>query len=220
MRGPAELDRIKSRPEIYLYEGWQDLLIDTTVWTITDPATGAAWAPQVSGSYIECLSIPNANEVCRLVGDQLWLIPTQNTPTRQIIQKTIVEFEMLLANIANVDNALSLWGFTPAAANTRASNNIIGFGLVGDALQTITDVAGTETVNTGFGETLTQHNKFKIEIVQNLVTFYLNEILIASHVTNLPSVPCYPNFYFDTEAGGAATLSMRIVRIWTEDSTR
>ena len=36
--------------------------------------------------------------------------------------------------------------------------------------------------------------------------FYLNEVLIAAHTTNVPAIPSYPNFYIDTEAGGAAGI--------------
>ena len=85
----------------------------------------------------------------------------------------------------------------------------------------MTDLAGVETVNTGFGENMANLNKFKITVatIAGVITvqFYLNETLVASHIANLPDLPMYPNFYFDTGAGGACTPQMGVIRIWTED---
>jgi hypothetical protein len=108
-------------------------------------------------------------------------------------------------------------GLTDTPADTRTGNNIIGFGLIGGALQTITDDGGAETVNTGFGETMTDLNKFKIDIYANTVDFYLNETRIARHTTNLPNAPMYPNFYYPTGAGGPSIISLGIIRCWPED---
>ena len=204
----------------HFFEAWQDLAIDPSLWTVTDPATGAAWAAAVAGDYIYNTTIPNANETARLVGDQLWIVPSHAIPLRIVMQRLIIEFELNLANVANIDNTLFFVGLTPGVANTRASNNIIGFGLLADVLQTITDLAGVETVNTAFGETLAQHNKFRMEISDTEVQFYLNEVLLATHAANIPAVPSYLNFFIDTEGGGAATFSVQIVRGHYEDFAR
>ncbi|MDD4985762.1 MAG: hypothetical protein PHQ43_08240 [Dehalococcoidales bacterium] len=216
------------RPEMSLYEGWQDELgIDFTLWTVTNPATGAAWArgagAGVMAADLAASAAPNANETARLVGNQRWPFGPELSGVNSILRVTELEWEFAIANLANLDNTLSIFGFGPTQAITRATNNIAAFALVGagNALQTVTDAAGVETVNTGFGENLANKNKLKITSVQvatvATVQFYLNETLIASHITNLPDLPMYPNWFFDTTAGGACTPQIGIVRIWTED---
>lgn len=218
----------EARPELNLYEGWQDELgIDFTLWTVTNPATGAAWArgagAGVLAGMLRASSAPNANEVARLVGNQRWQIAPNLTGTNTILQVTEMEFELAIANLANLDNTITFMGFTPNQADTRVSNNIVGLAIVGagNALQTVTDLAGVETVNTGFGENLANLNKLKVTVatIAGVITvqFWLNGTLIASHITNLPDLPMYPNFYFDTTALGACTPQIGIVRIWTED---
>jgi len=105
---------------------------------------------------------------------------------------------MTLGVHTNVDNTLSFWGWMPIAAGLRTTDNIIGFALIGDDLQTVTDSGGGETVNTGFGETMANHNKFKIVIEEEQVLFFLNEVLIATHTTNVPTIPVLSNFFLDT----------------------
>jgi len=210
-----------TRPAIHLYEGWQDELgIDFTVWTVTNPATGVAWARGADGADLMASSIPNANETARLRSNQRWVAAPTLYGTNKILRRLILEFEMQLANVANMDNTLCFFGLTPAIGNDRSSNNIIGFALLADVLQTLTDLGGVETVNTGFGETLTNKNKLRIEVLLNTVRFYLNETLLATHITNLADLPMYLNFFVDTEAGGAATIKVGVTRAWFEDIVR
>jgi hypothetical protein len=162
---------------------------------------------------------PNALENARLRSNQRWIAEPTVYNTNQILRRLSWEFECYLQLVGNIDNAHFFMGLSNAAAATRASNNIIGFGLVADALQTITD-SGGETVNTGFGEDMTALNKFKIDISRDSVAFYLNEVLIATHITNLPDAPMYLNFYYPTEVGGPSIISLGIIRAWTEDILR
>lgn len=205
-------------PRMNFIETWQDEAgIDLTTWTVTDPVTGTAWVRGAVGGYLMAVVVPNASENGRLRSNQRWSIVPAAYGTNQIQRKFVLEFECYLQTVANIDNVNFFMGLTNGIANTRASNNIIGFGLVGDALQTITDNAGAETVNTGFGETMINLNKFKIEVSLNSVVFSLNEVVIATHVTNLPNSTMWLNFYYPTEAGGASILSLGIIRCWTED---
>jgi len=213
------------RPDMDLYEGWQDELgIDFTLWTLTHPAI--AWTrgagAGVAAPFLTATTTMVLNEVAQLVGNQRWQIAPDTWGTNTIVRQTVLEFEFTTTLVANLDNAVCFWGFTPAQANDRASQNIIGFGLIGDALQTVTDLATIETVNTGFGEDLATYNKFRIEILAvagvGTVLFYLNEVLVATHITNLPDLPMYPNFQFDTEATGGAVPQIGVVRIWHHDA--
>lgn len=207
-------------PTVFLDETWQDELgIDMTRWTVTNPATGAAWARGAVGAYLMAVAAPNANENARLRSNQRWVCtPTVYGPD-QILRRFTLEFESYLQVVGNIDNANFFLGLTNAQAATRASNNIIGFGLVAGALQTITDSAGLETTNTGFGEVLTNLNKFRIDVFLNTVQFSLNETIIATHATNLPDSAMWINFYYPTGAGGASILSLGIIRAWFEDVT-
>ena len=221
LKGLLNTLNMSSRPAINLYEGWQDEAgIDLTVWTLTNPATGVAWARAADGADLMASSIPNANETARLRSNQRWVAAPTLYGINKVLRCLILEFEFQLANVANLDNTLCFFGLTPAIGNDRSSNNIIGFSLLADVLQSVTDLAGVETTNTGFGETLTNKNKLRIEILLNTVRFYINETLVASHVTNLPDQPMYLNFFADTEAGGTATIKLGIVRAWLEDIAR
>lgn len=216
LKGILATSGVMAEPSESLIETWQDLLIDPNIWTVTDPGVGVAWAPVVSGAFLYNITTPNANEVARLVGDHLWQIHSITPNLNLIVKKTIIEFSMIIGVPGNVDNGEFFVGFTPNQADTRASDNIIGFALTADALQTLTDAAGGETVNTGFGETLTNHNKYRIEIYEETVDFYLNEVRIAQHTTTIPNIPSYPNFYIDTDAGGPCAFTIGIVKIWYE----
>jgi len=212
-------------PRASLYEGWLDELgIDFTVWAVTHPATGAAWARAAAGPHLQVASIPNANETARLVTTTRWIAAPDTYDVNMVLRRLIVEFELSLANVANMDNTLCWFGLTPAQASTRATNNIIGFGLNADVLETVTDLAGAETLTTGFGEDLTVLNKLKMDILSaagvGTVRFFLNEALIATHITTLPDLPMYHNYFIDTEAGGAATINVGVNRIWNETILR
>lgn len=209
-------------PKNSFLETWQDEAgIDPILWTVTDPATGTAWTRGTIGTRMGAYSAPNANETARLRRTFPWLVNPGVFDTTQIIQRLKLVFEMQLVNVLNIDNALSiLGGFTSGGLANRGTNNILGFGLVGDALQTFSDAAGVETVNTGFGETLTDWNKYGIEISAGSVAFYLNEALIATHTTNLFDLPAYINFYLDTEGGGASTIRLGTVLALSEVKLR
>ena len=198
-------------------ESWQDSTPNPTFWTPTDPATGTKWTIRSSASYLEIYSVPAANEVTRLVSNQRWVGAPLVYGPNTVYRRLNLEFEVKFTNVANIDNALSFFGLSTAQADVRTANNLISWALVGDALQSLTDLAGVETVNTGFGETLTNWNKLRIRVYANAVEFYVNDVLRATHITNRPDYPWYLNFYVDTEGGGAATIELGAIRAWYED---
>ncbi len=217
-----------SKPQMSLYEGWQDELgIDFTLWTVVNPATPPPWARGpgvgVMAAMLRATAAPQANEIARLVGNQRWPVAPNVIGPNTIIRVLNIEFEMSIGGLLNLDNTACFFGFTPNQADTRVAQNIVGFALIGagNALQTVTDLLGVETLNTGFGENLANLNKFRIQVLSvgavRTVQFYLNEVLIASHIATLPDLPMFPNWYFDTNAGGATTPQIAIVRIWTLD---
>lgn len=225
LKGLLNSRALPARPLPELYEGWQDEAgIDAALWAVTDPATGAAWTRGAFGSILNVTCAPNANETARLRGTQRWLFVPMYSDEHRIIRRSIMEFELRI-NIGPdfLDPAACFFGLTEGIADTRVTPNLMGFGLVMpgvvNLLQTVTDLGGAETVNSGFGEDLTAWNKLRIEAYPDNIAFYINEILVATHAANRPSLPFYPNFYLDT-AGGATTFRVGIVRIWYEDVPR
>jgi hypothetical protein len=210
-----------TRPSLNLYEGWQDEAgIDPAVWTWINPATGAAWARGAVGAYLRATTVPVANETARLRSNQRWIAAPGIYATNTILRRLILEFELRLTNVANLDNTICFFGLTTGIGDTRATNNIIGWALLADVLQSVTDNGGAESTTTGFGETLTNMNKLRLEAYLGHVRFFINEVQVADHIANLPSFPFYLNFFVDTEAGGAGTIELGIVRAWTEDLLR
>ena len=204
-----------------LYESWQDEFIDDTIWAPrVEPATGIPWAAGASGAFLYCRTTPNASEIVRLRGRHLWVQNWLAAPVNLAIKRLVMEFEFLLGVPANLDNALCFFGLMPTAVATRATNNLIGFGLAADVLQTVTDAGGAETLTTGFGETLTNHNKLRLEIMEAEVRFFVNEQLVATHAATVPQVPMYPTFYAVTEAGGACAIAVGVIKVEQETIAR
>lgn len=211
------------RPLVSLYEGWQDELgIDNSLWTVTDPATGAAWARGAVNDLLMAYVAPNASENARIRSNQRWVAAPENYGVNRILQRFNLEFVAQFVNVANFDNTGFFMGLTTGIADTRATNNVIGWRLngAGNALYAFVDDAGVEDQVVAWGETLTDINKFKIEIFEGHMSFYLNERLGGGfnfRVTAMPNFPFYLNFYFPTTAGGAATARLGSIRAWLED---
>lgn len=215
------LNALIAAPTSSLIEAWQDEAgLDPLVWTWTDPATGIPWTRYTAPRLYYTVTL-DANETARLRSNQRWEARPDQWGSNSIHKRLVVEFELLLASIWNIDNSLFFLGLTiDGVAASRASEGIMGWGLSEDALQSITDNIGTETTNTGFGETLTDWNKLRMEIYEGHVKFYINEVEVADHTTNLADRPKFLNFFIDTDAGGFATFYIGVIRIWHETVTR
>lgn len=217
-----ELHRTKqaiARPTPYFAEWWETEAVDAAIWASTPPATGTFAISTGADGFLRLGIIPNANETGRLRSLLRFPVPPSNMGPNSLARRIIFEFRAALGNVANIDNTLSIiGGLTYVAAADRTTNALIIFALVGDALQTVTDDGGAETVNTGFGETLTDNNLFGIEIIRGAVRFYLNGARIATHIANLPNVPMYINHFIDTEGGGAGNFYLSEQRLYVEDT--
>jgi len=216
------------RPEIEHFEGWQDEMgIDFTLWNLTHPATtptirGAGVAPMAGGLVATVDMI--LNETGRIVSTFRSPISPDLWGVNTILRLTHFEFVMAVQNPANLDNTLCFWGLSPNNDDDRADDNIIGFIQVADAINCITDLAGAETL-TATATIQADKNKYRITIMQTAalvgtVLFYVNETLVATHITNLPNLPMYMNWFFDTEGTGGSVNQLGINRLWTEDYQR
>ena len=211
--GPGPLPGPSASPKVSFVETWQDELgIDFTVWTATNPA-GGAWVRGANGAYLRATAPFAAANVGRLRSNQRWIACPGTYGPNTYIEKMFCQFEFQIDDVTELDNANCFFGLSQIIAATRVSNNLIGWALIGDALQSVTDVGGVETVNTGFGEVLANWNLLEMEIYSGIVEFTINGVVIASHIANLPNVPMYLNFYFDTEAG-AVNPQIGMVGMW------
>lgn len=210
------------RPSLNLYEGWQDETgIDTTVWT----ASGAAWSRGASGAYLRATSSPATAETARLITDQRWIAAPDTYGTDTILRRLVLEFEMRLTDVTYIDEEATFFGWTKTTADTRASDDIIGFYLdaSADDLYSLTDNGGVETTNdTGIDAAdLASWHKYKIDIYEGNAKFYVDEALKTTHTTNLPDYPMYLDFFIENDGGaGSLTIELGVVRVWTEDIAR
>lgn len=125
-----------------------------------------------------------------------------STPT-SMVRGMYVEWEAKFTNIANVDNTASFMGLNASASATRATTNLIAFGLSSDALIAISDNAGTETTTAISGITLTNRNLYRITIQGGQIEFSVNGNILATHTANNPDIIGYLQYYLDSEAGNA-----------------
>ena len=212
-------DRI-NRDLPYFTEDWVTEAIDATLWTSTDPVTNPS-VIAVADQRIRFRMWLVANEAGRLVSVHRYRVtPNQYDDNSLIPRKFILEFEMKLTDVTNMDNTTCFWGLTEATTDTAAANDIAGFMLAADVLQTITDDGGVQAVTTTFGETLTNWNKFKIVVEPLQIVFYLNDAVIATHSTaaSTPDDVMFINFFMDTEAGvGPTYCDLGWIRAWHEE---
>jgi len=92
-------------------------------------------------------------------------------------------------------------GFTDTTGGPGV-NDIAMFAKVLGVLYARTDEAGTdEDTDVSSGITLTNWNKYAIEVTSASVKFYINNSLKATHATRKPQLPCVLNFMSIAEAG-------------------
>ena len=109
------------------------------------------------------------------------------SPT-SMVRGMYVEWEAKFTNVANVDNSATFMGLNASASATRATTNLIGFGLNSDSLISITDNAGTESTTAISGITLTNRNLYRITVTGGQIEFSVNGNLVATHTTNIPDI--------------------------------
>ena len=135
------------------------------------------------------------------------------SPT-SMVRGMYVEWEAKFTNVANVDNSATFMGLNASASATRATTNLIGFGLNSDSLISITDNAGTESTTAISGITLTNRNLYRITVTGGQIEFSVNGNQVATHTTNIPDIIGYLQYYLDTEGGGSSTLDIGFVHIF------
>ena len=131
-----------------------------------------------------------------------------------MVRGTFIEWEAKLSNVANVDNSVFFMGVNASASATRATTNLIAFGLASDSLVAVSDNAGTETTTAISGITLADRNMYRLSITGGTIEYSVNGNILATHTTNIPDVIGYLQFNHDTEAGGSSNLDVGFVHVF------
>ena len=209
----GDIDFLEGFP--YINEPWEPANLDLNLWTPTHPTTNNIvvvenTAPNVGYSVVE-FNIEDA-ETARLVGRasvNRWRVNPTLVGLNHVVKQFLMEWEIYFNDVANVAEATIFMGLVTAAAATRATNDIVGFGITAGVLTSITDRGGVEAVATGFGEALEDtRNKLRIMVDENNIYFFVNEVLVATHavVANLPDQLMYPCWFMPSAGGGVDTF--------------
>lgn len=204
------------RPSANFLEDW--LTLNPAVWTITDPATGTAWAADITNGssgrrFVK--TVPNASEHARITTIHKYPIGGDSS---YIYRKVTSEFIMDLGNTANVaklDGAQSSFGIWDEPSNGGAA-----FILDGTNLAIMSGIY-TETIgNSRLGGGLwSSWNKFKIEVGYLKTKFWVNDHLvkIALNPYHTDMNEAAIDFDIYTLGTGASTVRIGMARIWSED---
>ena len=215
------------RPALCLYETWQDEAgIDANVWTSVVTGTGAVARNVAEPPYLKVLLSGTTNaDTAHLYSDQRWFCGPDTYGANTILKRLILEFEAKFATVASIDNALFFMGLGSIQETLRTTNNIAGFILTADALNSITDDGVGEVVKAVGAPVLTTWHKYRIAVYAGAIGFYIDEALIVAHTTaaveRLPDTAMYLNFTLNQEAAAnSGELHTGIIRLWTEDVIR
>lgn len=196
----------------YLVDLWQDPAgIDFTVWNVVVGAGGTVARSVATEPYQEILlGGAAAGDTARLYTVWEWQLGPDTWGIDTVQKKLVMEWESIIDNVADVDNATFFMGFGALALTTRASNDIAGVALVGDAYNFITDDGGAETVTVLPSAPATNaRHKFKLVAYAGTIELWCDETLEVTHTTaageNLPDVNAHGQFYCTQEAGGGGT---------------
>lgn len=201
-----------------VHDLWTAALDTTNAWTTSLVGTGTAAVAAVTRRRVCQLDCPAGADKAAIRSTRIFWSPTVASLTTDIYQQLVLEWEMALTSVANIDNTRLAAGFGGSAPGERGDTGFIGFGLASDALQSVTDSAGTETeTSIASAPTLTDFNKFKIVVRNAAVDFYVNDTLRNTHTANLAAVPQFVTFSLRSEAAVAARMDVGAVRCYLLD---
>ena len=218
----AGTNTMLNRDMPYLTEFWETEALVAAIWEETlDGAGTGAFGTAGGYMYYDLDTDAVADNDIFLNSKYRWQIrPSIFGDANTSIKKFILEWEVqAVTAIASHDNTHFFMGLSSAKTNDITQQNLAGFHLVADALKGKTDKAGTEEATAAITATLTNWNKFKIEIAAGSVTFYLNGVAQASLVTAAaqPDVAMYIIMGTRAEAAAAVGLNIGNIRAWYEE---
>lgn len=186
-----------------LMETWQDVVINPDYWVQDFGGTTGAIALSVAEEpYHKVILSGVANaDTARLYTVPKWQLAPGVWNTATFLKTLEMEWEAKFDTPGDILEANFIMGLTAGAAADRTSMNIAGFIFDGaGAINSLTDDAGTETVNTVGAPTVTNWNKYMIRAYRGAIEFWVNETMEARHITNLPDYNVHGMFYLPQEA--------------------
>jgi len=217
------------RPSSPFIENWESEAINAAIWASTDPVTNPN-SVGVDSGYIRFRMHLVANETGRLRSQARYRVTPNLYDAGNTIPKQFnMQWEMKLTDLTNFDVSACFFGLMPGVGDTRASQNIVGFGLDEAVagvvnLTTVTDNGGSEEENVGpwGGLTLTDWNTYGIHVGSLRIDFSLNGVIWSgmSHrdTADLPDDLMYLQWYVDSEAGAGPTYcDIGVVECWYSD---
>ncbi len=197
---------------------WAAAIDATNKWTTTVSGTATMAVSTNAGRRIALGNTVAASQRSELLLKKILTNPGVSSPTRDIQQQFVMEWEMLFGTLANIDNANTHLGLINSGTG-RSDADLIGFMFAANALNCITDTVGVETVSVfPSPPTLTNFNKYKIVVRNAAVDFYVNDVLGVARTANIPALPFQPNFRIDSNAGGATRFELGWFRCYYMDS--
>lgn len=185
-----------------LKEGWQDPVFpDPGLWVTAVAATGAVNRDLTEAPHQKIVLTGPANaDTARLYSLYRWTCGPTIWGSNLAYKRFIFAWEAKFDVVASIDNTHFLMGLAPTIAATRATNEQISFILTADALNTLTDDGGAETVTVvAPAPVLTNWHFYAIEVYAGGVVFYVDGVAVQ-HTTNLPDIAFYLTWYLPQEA--------------------
>lgn len=193
---------------------------DTNVWTVAATGTGTTAVSAAGDGKVHRLFSGGAlDDVARTISRPYAPNVLSITNASEMYTKVIAEWMMQFVEPTDENNAAFLAGFLAqnAGGTDRSSTNALGFILASDALNTLSDKAGTETVTVATGApSLTEWNTYRITMTNGNIAFAVNGVTLVNNTTNLPLKPLQFTIVNKQEAAGTAGVRLGPVAIWAE----
>lgn len=187
-----------------LKEGWQDPTPpghDTNIWKAVVTGTGGVARDLTEAPHQkQVLTGPANADTARLHSVHRWTCGPTVWGANLAYKRFLFGWEVKFATVASIENTAFFMGLMPTTVATRATDELIGFVLTADVLNSLTDDGGTETVNAVAAPVLTDWHFYAIEVYAGGVVFYIDGAAVAQHTTNLPDQAFYLTWYLPQEA--------------------
>ena len=191
--------------------------VDTTnKWQTTLTGTGAVTRVSTNNQR------PTVNINCAAAADAVNLSNRReiykggygatSPSSRRIYTKMVLEWEWMVdANLANFNNTSFFMGLVLGHGDSRATVNIVGFGLASDALQIVADISGTETTSTPTAPTggLTIVHSYAMVCDVNSIRLYIDRTLAGTvAASEAHANAAFFSIYQEAEGGGACNSQL------------
>ncbi len=218
----GQLNQAVNKDMPWLTEFWGTEQLVAAIWESTiDGAGTEAFGTAGGYMYYDIDTDAVADNDVFINSLYRWQIrPGVYGDSNSMLERFTLEFEMqFVTAITSHDNTHFFAGLSSAKSNDITQANLIGFHLVSDDLKGKTDKGGTEQTTDAITATLTNWNKYKIEVEAASVTFSFNGTAETALTTAAaqPDVAMYLVFGTRSEAGVAVGLNIGNIRTWYDE---